>query len=52
MATKKEKNKILYIPKMAQHFVKSLISFDKYDNIVEQIIKEKLNNGKKNRKGR
>jgi len=51
MAIKKEKNKILHLPKMAQHFVKSLLSFNKYDNIVEQIIKEKVNNGKK-RKGR
>jgi len=28
-----------------QHYVNSLINFDKYDNIVEQIIKEKLSHG-------
>tara|TARA_R100001443_G_C3244535_1_gene151626 strand:- start:280 stop:441 length:162 start_codon:yes stop_codon:yes gene_type:complete len=28
-----------------QHYVKSLINFDKYDNIVEQIIKERLGHG-------
>ena len=32
-----------------QHYVNSLISFDKYDNIVEQIIKEKFNHGNKRR---
>ena len=28
-----------------QHYVNSLINFDKYDNIVEQIIKERLGHG-------
>jgi len=28
-----------------QHYIKSLLNFDKYDNIVEQIIKEKLGHG-------
>ena len=32
-----------------QHYIKSLINFDKYDNIVEQIIKERLGNGNKNK---
>jgi hypothetical protein len=32
-----------------QHYIKSLINFDKYDNIVEQIIKERLGNGNKRR---
>ena len=29
------------------HYYKSLISYDKRDNIVEQIIKEKMKNGNK-----
>jgi len=29
------------------HYYKSLISYDKRDNIVEQIIKEKMENGNK-----
>ena len=29
------------------HYYKSLISYDKRDNIVEQIIKEKIKNGNK-----
>ena len=32
-----------------QHYIKSLINFDKYDNIVEQIIKERLSHGDKRR---
>ena len=32
-----------------QHYIKTIINFDKYDNIVEQIIKEKLGNGNKRR---
>jgi hypothetical protein len=32
-----------------QHYVKSLINFDQYDNIVEQIIKERLGNGNRRR---
>ena len=32
-----------------QHYIKSLINFDKYDNIVEQIIKEKLSHGNRRR---
>jgi hypothetical protein len=32
-----------------QHYIKSLLNFDKYDNIVEQIIKEKLGHGNKRR---
>ena len=35
--------------KIKQHYVNSLINFDKYDNIVEQIIKEKLGHGNKRR---
>jgi hypothetical protein len=31
------------------HYYKSLISYDKRDNIVEQIIKEKMKNGKRKR---
>ena len=44
MATKKEKNKIIKLPIMAQHYVKSLISHNKYDNIVEKIIEERMKN--------
>ena len=32
-----------------QQYNKRLIKFDKYDNIVEQIIKERLGNGNKRR---
>ena len=32
-----------------QHYIKSLINFDKYDNIVEQIIKERLGYGNRRR---
>ena len=32
-----------------QHYIKTIINFDKYDNIVEQIIKERLGNGYKRR---
>ena len=31
------------------HYYKSIISYDKKDNIVEQIIKEKINRGNKRR---
>ena len=44
MATKKEKNKIIKLPIVAQHYVKSLISHNKYDNIVEKIIEERMKN--------
>ena len=33
-----------------QHYIKSLINFDKYDNIVEQIIKEKMSHDKKRKR--
>ena len=32
-----------------QHYIRSLISYDKYDNIVEQIIREKQSHGNKRR---
>ena len=32
-----------------QHYIKSLINFDKYDNIVDQIIKERLGYGNRRR---
>ena len=32
-----------------QHYIKSLINFDEYDNIVEQIIKERLGYGNRRR---
>ena len=35
--------------KIKQHYVNSLINFDKYDSIVEQIIKERLGHGNKRR---
>ena len=35
--------------KIKQHYVNSLINFDKYDSIVEQIIKERLSHGDKRR---
>ena len=44
MATEK-KNKILKFKTIKQHYVNSLVNYDKYDNIVEQIIKEKLGHG-------
>ena len=34
------------------HYYRSLISYDKRDNIVEQIIKEKMSHGKKGKVGR
>ena len=34
------------------HYYRSLISYDKRDNIVEQIIKEKMSHGKKRKVGR
>ena len=34
------------------HYYRSLISYDKRDNIVEQIIKEKMSYGKKGKVGR
>ena len=40
---------MLRMDKMRIHYYKSLISFDKKDNIVEQIIKEKMNRGNKRR---
>jgi len=43
---------MLRMDKMRIHYYKSLISFDKKDNIVEQIIKEKMGNGKKRKMGR
>ena len=45
-----KKNKIFNLPKMAQHYVKSLLNYDKYkkyNNIVEEIIKEKMKCQKK-----
>jgi len=48
-----KKNKIFNLPKMAQHYVKSLLTSDKYkkhNNIVEEIIKEKMSHGKKRKK--
>jgi len=48
MATEK-KNKFIHLPKIAQHYIKSLISFNKHDNIVEQIIKEKMERGNRRR---
>jgi len=38
---------ILKLNPIRIHYYKSLISFDKKDNIVEQIIKEKMSHGKK-----
>ena len=38
---------MLRMSKMRIHYYKSLISYDKRDNIVEQIIKEKMKNGNK-----
>ena len=43
---------MLRMNKMRVHYYRSLISFDKKDNIVEQIIKEKMRNGKKRKMGR
>ena len=34
------------------HYYRSLISFNQHDNIVEQIIKEKMKHGKKREVGR
>ena len=41
--------KIKKFKTIKQHYVNSLINFDKYDNIVEQIIKEKLGHGNRRR---
>ena len=43
---------MLRMNQMRIHYYRSLISFDKKDNIVEQIIKEKMRNGKKRKMGR
>ena len=48
MATEK-KNKFIHLPKIAQHYIKSLISFNKHDNIVEQIIQDKMKYGTRRR---
>ena len=32
-----------------QHYIKSLLNFDKYDNIVEQIIQDKIKYGNRGR---
>ena len=48
-----KKNKILNLPKVAQHYVKNLLNSDKhkkYDSIVEDIIKEKIKKGKKRKR--
>ena len=41
--------KIKKFKTIKQHYVDSLKNFDKYDNIVEQIIKEKQGHGNKRR---
>ena len=43
------KGGILRMDQTRVHYYKSLISYDKRDNIVEQIIKEKINRGNKRR---
>ena len=43
---------MLRMNRMRVHYYRSLISFDKKDNIVEQIIKEKMSHGKKGKVGR
>ena len=35
---------------MKVHYYRSIISFSKYDNIVEQILQEKMKNGKKRKR--
>ena len=45
-----KKNKIFKLPKIAQHYIKNLLTSDKYkkhNNIVEEIIKEKMKCQKK-----
>tara|TARA_R100001129_G_scaffold150213_1_gene112221 strand:+ start:497 stop:646 length:150 start_codon:yes stop_codon:yes gene_type:complete len=44
---KKEKNKkgIIKNSSIKQHYIRTVLNYDKYDNIVEEIIKEKM--GKK-----
>ena len=41
---------MLRMDKNRVHYYKSLISFNKHDNIVEQIIKDKMSNGRKRKK--
>ena len=41
---------MLRMSKTRVHYYKSLINFDKKDNIVEQIIKDKMSHGKKRKK--
>ena len=38
------------IKRIKQHYIRTILNYDKYDNIVEEIIKEKMSDGKK-RKG-
>jgi len=45
----KPKGGILRMDQTRINYYKSLISYDKRDNLVEQIIKEKMNNGKRKR---
>jgi len=47
--TKKKKGIIKMTP-MKVHYYRSIISFSKYDNIVEQILQEKMKNGKKRKR--
>ena len=41
---------MLRMDKNRVHYYKSLISFNKHDNIVEQIIKDKMSHGRKRKK--
>ena len=43
---------MLRINQTRVHYYRSLISFNQHDNIVEQIIKEKMSHGKKGKVGR
>ena len=41
---KKEKNKkeMIKNSSIKQHYIRTILNYDKYDNIVEEIIKEKM----------
>ena len=52
MTNNKTPKGIIRMDQTRINYYKSLISYDKRDSIVEQIIKEKMSHGKKRKMGR
>jgi desulfoferrodoxin (superoxide reductase-like protein) len=42
MKKEKKKKGIIKHPSVKQHYIRTILNYDKYDNIVEEIIKEKM----------